>query len=186
MTALSQSAFARHLGVERSYVTQLKKAGRLVMTDDGQVDVEASEARIAETADPGKAGVVERHAKQRGEAPARPATDEEPEDEEVASRPDYQRSRARREEANAKLAEIEVEKEAGGLYVAALADAVVADAVTVFRTTLESRRPLLVSQMATMTDEADLRLFLEEQDEALLGDLHQRFAALADEARASS
>ena len=59
MTHLTQSAFAAHLGIARSYVTQLKKEGRLVMSEDGKlVDLEASQAKIAETADPGKAAVA--------------------------------------------------------------------------------------------------------------------------------
>ena len=62
MTALTQYAFARHLGVDRAHVSRLKKTGRLVMTPDGdRVLVAESEARIAATADPGKVAVAERH-----------------------------------------------------------------------------------------------------------------------------
>lgn len=185
MTSLSQADFARRLGVKPSYVTELKKAGRLVMTADGKVDAEASEANIAATADPGKTGVAARHSQKRGapltapkEKVAAPIVADEP-DNEPGTTPDYQRSRARREEANAQLAEIEVIKEAGSLYRAAEADAVVADAATIFRTTLDSRRPLLVSQLAMMSDEAEIRMFLEDQDESLLAELHARFGTLA-------
>jgi len=181
---MTQAEFSRHLGVERSYVTALKQSGRLVMTDDGKVDVEASEAKIAATADPGKAGVAERHAKNRGDQPAdggggKPA-DQEADDagSEADETPDYQRARARKELANAQLAEMEVAKQAGLLFESTEVLAVVADAGTIFRTTLESRRPLLVSQLAVMNDEAQIRLFLEEQDEHLLADLAARFGAI--------
>lgn len=184
---LTQAEFARHLGVKRSYVTALKQTGRLVLTDDGKVDVAASEARIAATADPGKTGVAERHAKQRAEAAT---SSEKPSDAreqggdagEEAETPDYQRARARKELANAQLAEMEVAQKAGQLFDAAEAIAVVADAGTVFRTTLEARRALLVSQLAVMDDEAQIRLFLEEQDEHLLADLAGRFGAIGREA----
>lgn len=189
MTHLTQAAFADHLGVRRSYITELKKAGRLVMTDGGKVDVEASEARIAETADPGKVAVADRHAKKRGAAvdlakTAKTSPEEggEEDDPEQGATPDYQRARARREEANAQLAELEVIEKSGALYRAVEVDAAVADASTIFRTSLDSRRPLLVSQLAMMNDEADIRMFLEDQDEGLLAELHARFSALGRDA----
>jgi len=46
VTAVSQAEFARMNGWDRSYVTRLKQAGRLVMTADGRVDVEASRAPL--------------------------------------------------------------------------------------------------------------------------------------------
>jgi hypothetical protein len=45
----SQSAFAERMGLNKSFVTRLKQAGRLVLTQTGQVDVEASIARIDAT-----------------------------------------------------------------------------------------------------------------------------------------
>jgi hypothetical protein len=55
--------FARILECSKSYVTQLKADGRLVLTDDSQrVRVAESLERIRATADPAKAGVVARHA----------------------------------------------------------------------------------------------------------------------------
>lgn len=63
---MKQIDFARHIGVAKSYVTELKKAGRLVMSADGKrVEVEASIARIEATA-AGRADVTTRHAQQRG------------------------------------------------------------------------------------------------------------------------
>lgn len=186
MNAVTQAEFARILGVERSYVTALKKAGRLVLNEIGNVLVEESQARIAATADPGKAGVADMHAKKRGEPNAtvdgknqsKTETEEDPDD--IAPTPDYQAARARKELANAQLAEMEVRQKAGDLFDAAEALALVADAGTVFRTTLDSRRPLLVSQLAMMADEAEIRVFLEEQDEHLLADLSARLGAMGE------
>lgn len=185
MNAVTQAEFARLLGVERSYVTALKKAGRLVLNAIGNVLVEESRARIAETADPGKAGVAEMHARKReepnatvdGKNPPKPESSEDLDDE-PGQTPDYQSARARKELANAQLAEMDVRQKSGGLFDAAEALALVADAGTVFRTTIDSRRPLLVSQLAMMTDEAEIRVFLEEQDEHLLADLSARLDTL--------
>lgn len=52
MTAETQSDFARRLGVAKSYITKLKQEGRVVMTDDGKVDVEASLKKLGELASP--------------------------------------------------------------------------------------------------------------------------------------
>ncbi len=66
MTYAKQAEFARLLGYDKSRITQLKRAGRIVMSPDGKrVDVEASLARMAETADPGRMDVTERHAANR-------------------------------------------------------------------------------------------------------------------------
>ena len=62
--ALTQAEFARLQGWNRSTVTRLKQAGRLVLDAYGHVDVAASLARIAETGGM-RFDVAERHAAQR-------------------------------------------------------------------------------------------------------------------------
>lgn len=56
--------FARIQGWNRSTVTRLRHAGRLVMRGE-LVDVEASRALLADTADPRRGDVAARHAAQR-------------------------------------------------------------------------------------------------------------------------
>lgn len=63
--AVPQAEYARRRGWAKSYVTQLKQQGRLVLTPEGLVDVEASDALIARTASPAWQGVSERHARER-------------------------------------------------------------------------------------------------------------------------
>lgn len=46
MTVLSQKDFAEAIGRDKSYITRLKQAGHLVMTEDGRVDVEPSLERL--------------------------------------------------------------------------------------------------------------------------------------------
>jgi hypothetical protein len=60
----SNSDFARRLGVAPSYVTKLAQEGRIVVVD-GQVEVEASLARMEATKDPNRDDVRQRHAKAR-------------------------------------------------------------------------------------------------------------------------
>lgn len=64
MSSESKSAFARRLGVAPSYVTKLAQEGRLVVVD-GQVEVEASLARMEATKDPNRDDVRQRHAQAR-------------------------------------------------------------------------------------------------------------------------
>lgn len=178
--AMTQAAFARRLGVQKSYVTELKHAGRLVMTQDGRrVLVAESEARIAATSDPAKAPVAERHAAGRaaavdGRKPQKttPAEDDEP----AAGTPDYQRARARREEANANLAEIELAERAGGLMETSAVVAVLADAGATCRTMLETLPAVLAPQLATLSDDHACRQLLEEHVGAALNELCDRLA----------
>jgi hypothetical protein len=76
MTILTQSEFARAQGWSRSHVTALKQAGRLVLADDGRVDVEASLARIAATRGGGRDDVAARHAAARGKVESPPLPQE--------------------------------------------------------------------------------------------------------------
>lgn len=61
----SKADFARRKGWNKSTVTRYAQAGRLVLSDDGMVDVEASEERLASMADPLKEGVRQRHQRER-------------------------------------------------------------------------------------------------------------------------
>lgn len=52
---LSKADYARHRGCDRSLITRWGKVGRLVMRD-GLVDVDATDALLAKTADPRRVG----------------------------------------------------------------------------------------------------------------------------------
>lgn len=72
MTTLSKAAYARHRGVDRAHVTRLGAAGRLVLTADGQVEVEASD-RLIEATGGMRPDVAERAAKMRAAGAAKSA-----------------------------------------------------------------------------------------------------------------
>jgi hypothetical protein len=73
MTRETKSSFARRLGVSPSYVTKLVQEGRLVVAE-GQIEVEASLARMNATKDPNRDDVRQRFAKQRDEKRKEAAT----------------------------------------------------------------------------------------------------------------
>jgi phage terminase Nu1 subunit (DNA packaging protein) len=79
MKPVTQAQFARLMEVDRSHVTRLKQHGRLVLTDAGLVDVEASRQKILDTSG-GRDDVAARWAAQRGMevAEGQPPTDRRP------------------------------------------------------------------------------------------------------------
>lgn len=152
---LTQADFARHIGKAKSYVTALKHDGRLVIDEDGQVIVDATLARLAETAQaPERAGVV------------------------TAS---FSEAREQKERYEASRAKREFERECGLLTPVADVVAAVANAGTQFRQRLESMADSLAPDLVQVTDEAAMRRALGEWAEQTLAELARAFAALADE-----
>jgi len=173
---MSQSDFAAHIGVNRSHVTQLKNAGRLVM-QDGKVDAEASIKRIEDTKDPAKEGVAKRHQQERSQKEQCPIDKTTVSG--TGSR--FQSAKARREEANAELTEIELQTKRGQLLVADEVKLAVADGDTIIRNRLESLPDILAPQLAAEMDEQRIRSILMDYTESLLGDLSRSFYDLAKE-----
>lgn len=200
----SFAGFARILG-ERSpsYVTQLKAEGRLVLTEDGKrVRVEESRALIKATADPGKTGVVARHAAARAQGAAttpaagRGATSgaEDAEDGEDADQagaastgdPVADSHARRRSKAMADKAEADARKalrdeqlELGQLLKAEDVEHAVRGAVVTFRGTLENLPNTIAPELAAIEDEGRVRVILAEALENALSELARRFGQLA-------
>lgn len=186
--------FAAILGCKPSYVTALKKAGRLVLTEDGkQVRVAESLARIEATRDPSMAGVAARHAQARGAELAAPAggsvtpaaeqggavaPPQDPDEPDADESPDYQRWRARKERAVALREEMKLAEEAGELVRREDAAAVVASAFTTLRTTLESLPDSIAPVLAGETDETRVRALLTDEIEHALGNCATEVAKL--------
>ncbi len=70
---LTRRQFAAAIGCSLGYAQKLVDTGRCVLTADGKIDCEASKARIAATADPGRRDVAARHAIARGREVGSPA-----------------------------------------------------------------------------------------------------------------
>lgn len=186
---LSLSEFARYKGWRPSYVTELKLAGRLVLTDTGRVQVRESLARIEQTQDPSKSGVAERHAAERAaKVVADAAVDSDAsvfasaghndsrvsgDDDSGGSR--YQRARAANEQYKALQAKLDYEVRIGKLVDAAQVRAAAADMGATVRRRLESLAPLVSAQI----DERDRdRVYTQITDivEQTLADLERVFS----------
>jgi hypothetical protein len=192
---VSFKAFARILG-ERSpsYVTQLKAEGRLVLSADGKrVRVAESLALVRSTADPGKAGVVARHAAARGDsadgAPIAPPGEAEGDaggEPGAVSADPIEQSHARRRskamadkaETDALAADRDYRKSMGELLEAAEVEHAVRGAVASFRGSLENLPNTLAPELSAMTDEGRIRVLLSEAFEHALEELSRQFAAL--------
>lgn len=177
---VTQAEFARIIGVARSYVTALKSAGRLVMTADGLVDVEASKTRIQETRDPNRDDVAARHAAARNPAAAlAPSLPVQPNDD--VSEPggtdsmSYAAARAIKEKYAAKTAKLDYDRAIGLMVERAAVDAAVEDVMTTVRQALEQQphrlAPLLVGQ-----DLDAIRITLKQETARILGEMVHTFA----------
>lgn len=189
------SEFASLHGCTKPYVTALRKAGRLVLTDDGKkVRVAESLARIEATRDPAMAAVAARHAQERGAAlagvpsstPAAtspglappPPADDDAFDGGDEGNPDYQRWKARKERAAALREELRLGEEAGDLVRIADAVAVAAQAFTSVRTAFEALPDSIASTLAGESDESRVRILLADEIEHLLANLSTEISAL--------
>lgn len=153
MSAISQAEFAREIGMSRSYVTALKKAGRLVLDAEGRVLVEESKASIARSnGAPERATVVEAR---------------------------FADSRDKKDHYAAELSRLDYEERCGKLMPSDDVLSVVADAATTLRTRLEAFPDQLAPQLAAISDEQQVRAMLADSVEILLGEVAERFASLA-------
>lgn len=151
LTLATQSEFAALLGKDKSYVSRLKKNGRLVMvqTEDGErVDVEASRALLAASADPSRAS-----------APAK------------EHHTSYNDARTRNELAKAQNAEMDLAVKMGKLVDADEARLFAADLAASFRGALEILPDRLAPELVPLSDTETIRALLVEAFEQALTDL---------------
>ena len=189
---ISFKAFADHLGCRPSYVTELRKSGRLVLTDDGKrVRVAESLERIQATRNPARDDVGQRHAAAR-EAKAAAVAERVPEDgyrtnaatataaaDKIGNT--YQAARAVKERYLAMSTKRDYEISIGNLLPAGDVRHAIAAAVTTLRTDLENLPDSLAPGLAAETDEARVRLLLADEIEHILGNLAARFEKIAKE-----
>lgn len=183
---LSLSEFAAEIGVQPSYVTKLKQAGRLIFAGDGRVDVAASKARIKETEGRHGSAVREHWQEHRAKRSESGDTHEQPLDVPDSARDDEEdddkRSRAywdRREAAakaqirerelavlDAKLVEASVVQAAGSEFGAAL------------RSMLEALPDQLAPSLVGISDEGRIHAMLLEHIESLLTELSRNLETM--------
>lgn len=196
MSTLTQADFARLMGVNRSTVTRTwKQAGRLVMVGD-LVDVEASQARIAATADLGRSDVAARHAAERGAAVGQgvetvkvgagdTATARSEAEEKIAASPaaqaapaidhignSYQAARAVKEKYAALSAKAEYERVIGQLLPRADVDQALDDLVATVRSGLENLPHRAAGQLVGKDYDAIIAL-LKQEVVSMMSEMHK-------------
>lgn len=167
MTTVNQAEFARMEGNNRSYITALKTAGRLVMTADGKVDVEASRAKIAATADPNRDDVGKRWADTR-----EPAQQEASAADKIGS--SYQTARAVKEKFAAMTAKLDYERAIGKMIEKAEVASAIEDVTSVIRQTLENLPHRTAPELVGKDLDA-IRATLKQEVHAALADMEREF-----------
>jgi hypothetical protein len=195
---MTQAAFAEHLGVNRAYVTRLKRAGRLVMTDDGKrVLVEASKQRIAATRGQ-RFDVEQRWEDQRGDDGPKPQSaaapvvvgepviddgaDEALDVDSIGLR--TRRAAMRKAEADAAIAERKAAADAGEWLARAAVERDLAAAVGVILNAWAGVPDRLSAQLAATTDADTARAILLDEVERVQATVHRELSALAGAADA--
>ncbi len=173
----TRSEFAKSKGWSASYVTELIKNDRLVLTADGKrIRVGASLERLAQTKDPSKSGVAARHAaKRESEVPA-PQSGELDLPMEPAA-PDYQSAKAKKEHYLALKAEQDYLVSAKELLHAGDVRKTLADVTNQIRLRFEQLPAVLASQVveAASRGESEVRVLLDAELRRALADLVRGF-----------
>jgi phage terminase Nu1 subunit (DNA packaging protein) len=157
-TSCNQVQFAALLGCDKSHVTRLKQAGRLVLDEQGLVLVDASKARIAET-EGERDDVTARHAAAKGmEVPKL--------DETRVS------AQTRKEMAQADVAEMERDVMRGKLIEREQVEAALADTVAFARQGVENL-PHRVAAQLVGKDFDQIMATLKQEVVAMMGDMHK-------------
>lgn len=177
----TRKEFAGIAGFKPSYITQLEKDNRLVLTEDGKrILVAESLARIEATRDPSKIAVARRHAEARSAAEGEGNAQAAPETEELEiNSSGYQHWRERSERAKALAAERDNAVADGKLLAAADVAAAVATIATTLRTRLESLPAILAPQVVAAVDEARAHALIAEHVEHALAESERQLANLA-------
>lgn len=186
------------IGTRPSYVTELKKKGRVVPSADGKGYLKAASLALYEqTKDPAYEGVVAHHAQKRGtgavvqdDAGLEDGDDDDGELAEglaaaVPATPDSKRKAkalADKAETDARMAYIGLLREEGALLPRAEVESYLAEHATTFRAALERLADTLAPQLAATSDEARCRQLVWDEASHALEELSQGFRTLSAKA----
>lgn len=168
MTTVTLAEFARMEGKAKSYITALKNAGRLVTRGD-LVDVEASRARIAETADPNRDDVIQRWEEER----RKPAAANEPQTDKIGN--SYQAARAVKEKFAAMSAKLDYERAIGKLVERSEVESAVEDVTSIIRQALEQMPHRTAPELVGKTLD-QIRATLKQDIHAALSEMEREFS----------
>ena len=156
---MRKSEFAAHIGVGRSYISNLGNQGRLVMGQGANaelIDVAATKALLTQTT-----GAPERAV-------------------EAATTPAFTDHKEHGEKYKALMAQMDYEERCRSLVKADDMRAVVITAGTSLRTRLEVLPDTLAPQLAAATDEHQVKAILAAEIEAALAELSHQFGKLLE------
>ncbi len=151
MTVITKSEFAARRGWSKSYVSKLVSQGRLVLTEDDKVELEATEALLLETADPSKVAVAKRHDRLRLQREAQTCR-EEPAVPPTEQPADFQKSRALREHYLSLQERTNFLKQQGSLVELDAVKTAAFTAGRMLRDQLLGMPPQLAPQLAALND----------------------------------
>ena len=187
MTVISKTEFAARRGWAKSYVSKLANQDRLVLTEHGKVELEATEALLAESADPSKAAVTARHQQDRIQRGVHSQLSPEVEPTSTAApqpaigptgkQPDFQKARAHREYYLAQLAEAEFHKVQGSQVELEAVKTGAFNAGRLLRDQLLGMPPQLAPELAAMTDPWEIERRLTDAIRASLEDAERMSTA---------
>jgi phage terminase Nu1 subunit (DNA packaging protein) len=169
---VTKAEFARRLGVRRSSVSHWAKQGRLVLTDDGKVDVKESIALLRRTAR--NLGVAARwrwYRERTGATGAEPLP-------EVA---DYDFWRAMRANYQALLAELRYRAATGELLPKPDVGYFLKDVGTTLRVLLEGVADRLAPEVAPLRDESEVKAIVQREVTRVLHDFEAHVERVRNE-----
>lgn len=178
ITTATQQEFASIIGKGKSYITQLKKEGKLVFTAEGLVDVKKSLKFIEGSADPTRIEATKKRnaarvdakvdAKVAAENASSQSITEKAEDEIGTS---FAAAKALNEKYKALTSKLEYERASGKLVDAGAARLFAADLAATFRGSLEMLPDRIAPELVPLKDTETIRALLVEQFEHVLNDL---------------
>lgn len=176
MTLETQAQFAKRLRRDRSYVTRLKHAGRLVMVD-GLVDVEASMERLESTRGH-RYDVEERNAAER--TAQTDTTSPDPDQlgiDEIGRR--TRLAQMQQHEATARIRQREEQEQAGVLVRRASVHKALTDASQVILNAAETLPDRLTPLLLGVSDPNHVRSVLRGEVESLLHQISEQLTSVA-------
>jgi hypothetical protein len=192
--ALSQAEFARRAAVHRSTVTRWKQEGRLVLTDGGLVDADASLERIRATEGAAPMHMARREslAEARTERQAQPPAERGP-----ASRPDpleglmggdvlsklglkTKYEALRKLQAEADRAQMQRDLERGDLIERKAVRKDMTDAVAVILNAAETLPDRLAPLLTGVAEQSTVRAILRDEVEQFLAQVSERLGQVGD------
>lgn len=176
---LMRSKYAAHRGVSPSLVTKWGQQGMLVLNDDGLVDVVATDAKLDAQLDRSRGGRGGRPDRGRGT----PAQDSrEPSDGEPES---FASARAKREAAQAGLAQLELRKRTGAMVDSGRVTLGETAVFTALRQRIETLPAALAARLAAESDVRKCHALMSAEIRDALNDLSDQLEQMAASRRAT-